>query len=143
MAEWTPIENSISLEALLKRWKGIEIDGEKFDFQTVANFVQGCQITAYDRKDWIIVNGHKEWRGQKRAPILGLNDSDPFNPGADIIFDQKEIDDLERQMFPSSENLGQRNAEELTTDKTDWRDCNVIQDFESLPSIAPACCMNC
>lgn len=142
MAEWTPIENSISLEALLKRWKGIEIAGEKFDFQTIDNFVRGCQITAYDRKDWVIVNGHKEWRGQKRAPVLGLNGSDPFNPGVDIIFDQQEIGDIERRMFPSGERPGQGTAEGSTAGKTDWRDCNVILDIESQPSISASLCRN-
>lgn len=99
MSEWVPIEESISLEGLLERWKGVEIDGKQLDFQAIDNFVRGCEITAYDRKDWIIRHGHREWRGQRRPPMLGLNGSDPFAPGHDIIFDQEEIDSIERTMF--------------------------------------------
>ena len=104
MAEWIPIETSISLPDLIKRWKGVVIAGTSFDFQAIDSFVRSNQITAYDKKDWIIVNGHKEWRGQKRSSFIGLNDADPLWTDDKIIFDMEEIYRFEKQTWPPDQD---------------------------------------
>lgn len=143
MAEWVAIEDSISLSALLARWAGIEVEGEILDFQCIDNLIHGSQLTAYDKKDWIINSGHKEWRGQKRSPILGLQGSSLECPGDDIIFDQEEISALEQRMFSTCKEVEQEReipideirkklgmSPQEFTDFLNDKECNLITSWE-------------
>ena len=110
--EWKPIENVISLEQLLARWRGVTVDGTELDFSTIDQFVRGTRLTAYDRKDWIISGGHKEWRGQQRPALLGLNGCESSGQD-DVIFDMEEVYKVEKEFAVSLQKSPLEKESEL------------------------------
>ncbi|MGD9576021.1 hypothetical protein [Desulfovibrio sp.] len=67
---------------------------------------------------------HPEYIGNVSAEDLGLPD-DPFK---DVPFTKSPPESSGEPLPP--------------VDKTDWRDCNIIQDFESRPKISDSLCRN-
>ena len=77
MNGWVEIEYSITLAALLKRWKNFKISESKIDIQSIEHLIGTQRLIAYDRKDYIASSGYNEWRvhvtqrgGRLRDPLI-------------------------------------------------------------------------